>query len=160
MIEPGTKLDELIHELIFNKCAHDIQYLPESVVVEERKEEYISEWGQEPPEGFIEDEVSLEYITDCRPPTYCVKCGERVGRGYGAPSYSRNISAAMIVFNWLFNHGIVRLSNGDGDSYDCDFISNNFKSSHISIDKFEWEGTNSQAWAYVICLTAVGTIDS
>ncbi len=62
--------------------------------------------------------------------------------------YRTDIAAAMKVFFWLADRGIVRLSNGDGDSKDCDFIPtkiSGLKTSHVSSSK----------WGMAICLAAL-----
>ena len=75
------------------------------------------------------------------------------------PDYPVDIAAAMIVFDWLSEHGVVRLSNGDGDSFDCDFFPtgmNNLSSGHGFVDMFEWQGTRKEA--FVVCLAAVDAV--
>ena len=37
------------------------------------------------------------------------------------PFYSEDIAEDLELFDWLAERGLVRLSNGDGDSKDCDF---------------------------------------
>lgn len=46
----------------------------------------------------------------------------RDGIGATLPRYSTDISAAWEVVELLDKHGIVRISNGDGDSRDCAFM--------------------------------------
>lgn len=80
------------------------------------------------------------------------------------PNYSTDIGAAMLAFMWLAERGIVRLSNGDGDSYDCNFLPTAFppddlKIAHSFVDKFNWQGTEEEAWAYTICLAALAAVE-
>ena len=37
------------------------------------------------------------------------------------PCYGDHIEAAMGLFDWMAERGLIRLCNGDGDSKDCDF---------------------------------------
>ena len=41
---------------------------------------------------------------------------------YALPQFSTNDSHAMQAFSWMAERGIVVLSNGDGDSFDCDWV--------------------------------------
>lgn len=83
-MEPGRKMDALIHQVI-----HDRQ-------------------------------VGVEY---CRfvDGDYQVSMGYPLGHE-SPPRYSTMMDAAMIAFKWMHETGTVVLSNGDGDSFDCDWI--------------------------------------
>jgi hypothetical protein len=57
------------------------------------------------------------------------------------PHYSKDDYAAWEIFVWLCERGICRLSNGDGDSCDVDFIAygqpvNDLGSAHITENSF------------------------
>jgi len=69
-------------------------------------------------------------------------CGKPISR-----AYSSFIAAAIPLFDWLAERGLVRLSNGDGDSKDCDFSPDGFlypdlRCARVSVD----------TWARAICL--------
>lgn len=66
--------------------------------------------------------------------------------------FTDDISLAWQVYAWLESRGLVRVSNGDGDSKDCDFTPNDtqLKSAHVSADSYE----------LAICLAALKAIEA
>ena len=63
--------------------------------------------------------------------------------------YSTDIAAAFPLFEWLAARGIVRLSNGDGDSMGCDF----FPTASIwpGADELKVAHVTADTWCGVIC---------
>lgn len=69
------------------------------------------------------------------------------------PAYSTDIAMAWKVVEKLHPLGLVRVSNGDGDSFDFDFIPINpfmqLAPAHVSAD----------SWPLAICLGAVSAVE-
>lgn len=67
------------------------------------------------------------------------------------PAYSTDIQRAFSVLDKLHNQGfgIINVSNGDGDSYDCNLISNNPWKNQVSAHAM------GETWAHAICLAVV-----
>ena len=67
----------------------------------------------------------------------------------GAPPYSTEIGAAWKVVEKLSEHCIVRISNGDGDSRDCDILpfsaDGPYTPAHVS----------AETWELAICRAAL-----
>lgn len=73
------------------------------------------------------------------------RCG-RVSKVKLVPLYSTSWNAAKEPLDWLAARGIVRLSNGDGDSRDCDFIADGFselRCAHVTAET--WPKAISEA---------------
>jgi len=74
------------------------------------------------------------------------------------PHFSENISDAWLVYEKLASFGIVRISNGDGDSNDVDFFPVNRLTDWI--DGKDWNRLNvahvsADTYPMAICLAAL-----
>lgn len=72
-------------------------------------------------------------------------------------TFSTNPGPAMKAFDWMSRRGIVRLTNGDGDSYDCNWLPY-----PLMYDKNAFiramDGIDAVSWEHAICLAVlVGT---
>lgn len=71
--------------------------------------------------------------------------------------FSTDDGLAMIVFNWMSRRGLVVLSNGDTDSYDCDWVPSPLMYNKTAIIR-AMEGIDCESFAHAICLALlVGT---
>lgn len=75
------------------------------------------------------------------------------------PHFSTNMTDAWKVVERLAEHGIVRVSNGDGDSYDCDFLP--FAAGFTPFPCAAHAGgsdTPTESWPHAICLSALAAV--
>lgn len=68
------------------------------------------------------------------------------------PLFSNNITAVWEVVEKLSEHCIVRISNGDGDSRDCDILP-------FVIDTYNLGHASADAWALAICRAALKAVE-
>lgn len=74
----------------------------------------------------------------------CLKCDE----GDRWPGYAWDIAAAWDVYEWLAERGTVRVSNGDGDSKNCDFLPFNGQ-------LYNSVGVSATSYPRAICIVAL-----
>lgn len=79
------------------------------------------------------------------------------------PHYSTDDGDAMEVFNWMSKRGHAVLCNGDGDSFDCDWMPYTTllrKSKYVRIRAMD--GYDCESYAHAICaalLVGVGAVE-
>ena len=73
------------------------------------------------------------------------------------PHYSTQIADAWLVVEKLHNDsvGIIRVSNGDGDSYDCDILPYLPK----EMDGCSHAHITAESWPLAICLAALKAVE-
>lgn len=71
------------------------------------------------------------------------------------PEYSTDDAQVAYLLSWLAGKGVVTLSNGDGDSFDCFFLPQQVvfdRELHL-VDARAMSGVDAESWAHVVSLT-------
>lgn len=72
----------------------------------------------------------------------------------GCPRYTSDYNETWKVYEWLEERGLVQVSNGDGDSKDCDFmpirVGEHFTLAKVSV--------SAETYGLAICITALEAI--
>lgn len=110
------ELDEQIALKVFGAvCVHHMVELPHEIRVAETAKEFRDSYGQDPPDGWAEQEtLSSEFFDGDYPPKWCEKCHARdLGLRYFTdrclPKYSSDIAAAWEVVKAMAEPYEVRL---------------------------------------------------
>ena len=111
-LEAGREMDKLIATKVLHLCIHKVEKVPIDVLVKERRQEFLDEYGVEAPDGW-DGGANSEYSWDDHYPTRCSICLKEVGyRSSGAVAqYSNDLGRAWELVN-KFNLSVCKMHDG------------------------------------------------